>query len=279
MIYLGLAIISSALVSTVMRFGEGKIENNMGMFVTNYLVCTILSRIYMGHQSALTWQEGMTTAVSLGLLSGILYLANFVLLQQSIRKNGVVLSATFMKLGVLIPTIMAIVVFHEQPKILQLLGVGLAIVAIVIIHFEKDEVDTARYKILLIILLVCSGTTDSMANIYDKMGSSALKDHYLLLTFAAAGVCALILWVKEKQKLCVWDVIFGICIGIPNYYSARFLLLALHDIAAVIVYPVYSVMTIVVISVISMILFRERLSHKKIMAIGIIFLALILLNI
>lgn len=279
MIYLGLAIISSALVSTVMRFGEGKIKNNMGMFVTNYLVCTILSRIYMGHQSIFTWQEGMTTAIGLGLISGVLYLASFVLFQQSIRKNGVVLSATFMKLGVLIPTIMAIVIFHERPKILQLLGVALAILAIVIIHFEKEDVDTGRYMLLLIILLVGSGMTDSMANIYDKMGSSSLKDHYLLLTFAAAGVCALFLWLKERQGLCMWDVMIGISIGIPNYYSARFLLLALHDIAAVIVYPVYSVVTIVVISVISMILFKERLSRKKMVAIGVIFISLVLLNV
>lgn len=48
MIYLMLAIFSSAMVSGMMRLGEGKIESNAGMFVINYLVCTLLSRWFMG---------------------------------------------------------------------------------------------------------------------------------------------------------------------------------------------------------------------------------------
>ncbi len=277
--YLALAIISSALVSTVMRIGEDKIENNMGMFVTNYVICALLSRLFMGSQELFVIKQGMDTVIILGLLSGVLYLASFVLLQLNIRKNGVVLAATFMKLGVLIPTLMAIIIFREQPKLSQLLGVLLAVVAIIMIHFEKEDADVARFKFLLIILLVGSGFTDSMANIYDKVGSVALKDHYLFLTFASAGFCALILWLKERQKLCIWDVVMGICIGIPNYFSSRFLLLALHTVSAVIVYPVYSVVTIVVISIIGLALFGETLGRRKLYAIGVILAALVFLNI
>ncbi|MCQ2492107.1 MAG: DMT family transporter [Lachnospiraceae bacterium] len=279
MLYLGLAIFSSAMVSTIMRLGEEKIKNNMGMFVSNYIVCALLSLIFMGGKNLFVADSGMVTVLLLGVISGILYLASFVLLQLNIRKNGVVLSATFMKLGVLIPTIMAIVIFHERPKILQILGILLAIAAIIMIHFEKEDAGKANYKILLIMLMVGSGFTDAMANIYDKLGSSGLKNHYLFFTFVMAAVCAFVLWIKEKQSLSIWDVICGICIGIPNYFSSRFLLGALHSIAAVIVYPVYSVVTIVVISLLSFLLFKERLSKKKMVAIGMIFGSLILLNV
>lgn len=280
MVYLGLAILSSAMVSVMMRLGESKVKNNMGMFVMNYLFCAGLSRVFMGRQSLFTESEGLLAAVLLGLLSGVLYLATFMLLQHNIKKNGVVMSATFMKLGVLIPTIMAIIVFGESPKAVQVIGILLAIAAIIIIHFDKEESGsgTAKYKFLLVILLLSSGFTDSMANIYDKLGSAELKDHYLLYTFVAAALCAFVLWIVRKQKISGWDVLFGILIGIPNYFSARFLLLSLETVPAVVVYPVYSVLTIVFISVVGVLFFKEKLSKKKLLAILTIFASLVLLN-
>ncbi len=278
MLYLGLAIITSALVSTVMRLSEGKIKNNMGMFVANYAACSLLSLLFMDDLGFGKAKDGVGIAVGLGIFSGVLFLAGLLLLQQNIRKNGVVLAATFMKLGVVIPTFMAIVIFHEQPRFLQVLGIGLAIASIIIIHFEKENVEASKHQFLLIALLLVTGFTDSMANIYDKLGNTELKDYYLLFIFLAADVCAFVLWIKESHKLCIWDVLAGICIGIPNYFSARFLLLALHHLPAVIVYPMYSVVTIVVVSVVGVVLFKEKLSRKKLVAIALILLALVLLN-
>ena len=73
-------------------------------------------------------------------------------------------------------------------------------------------------------------------------------------------------------------MIFGLILGIPNYFSARFLLLALGSVPAVITYPFYSVATILVVSVLGVFLFRERISRQKWGALGIILAALVLLN-
>lgn len=278
MLYLVLAIVSSTLVSTVMRFGEKKIQNNMGMFLTNYAVCTVLSFLMMENRSAIRTEPGLGATAIMGAVSGILYLAGFVLLQRSIRKNGVVMSATFMKLGVLIPTLMAIFIFRERPGAVRILGIALAVFAIILMYYEKDKPGAAKSRLLLIILLLCSGLTDSMANIYDKLGSAGLKDHYLLFTFAAAGLCALALQLKDRQRITGRDVLFGVCIGLPNYFSSRFLLLSLHRLPAVIVYPVYSAATIVAISLLGILLFKEKPGRKKLCAIGVILAALVLLN-
>ena len=74
------------------------------------------------------------------------------------------------------------------------------------------------------------------------------------------------------------DALYGIVIGIPNYFSARFILLALGQMPAVLVYPTFSVSTIVVIAFVSLVVFKEKLSVKKLFAIGIIALVLCLLN-
>ena len=284
MLYLLLAIVSSTLITLFMRLGEGKIRNNMAMFTVNYLICVVMSRISMGNMDLFTNAEGIHVAVGLGLFSGIMYLVSFVFMQWNMRKNGVVLTSTFTKLGVLVPTIMAIVVFREQPKLMQTLGIILAIAAIIIIHFDKENDGAAKavggsFKIWLLLQLLVSGFTDSLANIYDKAGSAALKDHYLFYTFLAALALAVIMTFKKKVKVSKWDLIFGFIIGIPNYFSASFLLLALQSVPAIITYPVYSVGTIVAITVGSVVLFKEQISSRKRVALLIVMLALVLLNI
>lgn len=279
MIYLILAIASSAMVSIVMRASEKYIQNTMGMFMANYALCLLLSRLFMGETQLLAGVDGMRFSVELGILNGILYLGGFVLMKRSMSCNGAMLSSAFMKLGVVVPTIMAIVVFRERPEFTQVFGIVAAVAAVFLIHFEREQVGAGNNKILLVILLLVSGFTDSLANVYDKLGSSGLKDHFLFYTFLAAFFLALVLGLSGKGKIHSKDLLFGLLIGIPNYFSARFLLLALGDIAAVITYPVYSVGTIIVVSIVSALVWKESLSRQKKLALGIVLVSLVLLNV
>ena len=132
---------------------------------------------------------------------------------------------------------------------------------------------------MLLVLLVISGISDSTANIFDKIGSGDERDMYLLLTFFFAFLLSLVLAIMGKKKITGKDMIFGCIIGIPNYFSARFLLLALSSIPAVLVYPMYSVATIVVISLCGVLLFHEIVSRKKKIALCLILVAMGLLNV
>ena len=242
--YLLLAIISSALVSIVMRLSTTHVKNNMSMFMSNYAICILLSIIFglrVDLSAVATTQVWFP--LGLGIIAGILFLGCFMLLQTNIKRNGVVLSTTFMKLGVIVPTIMAIVVFHEKPKAAAILGILLAIVAIIIINQDPnaEEKGTSNHFLLLLILLFAGGFTDSLSNIYDKCGVASLKDFYLLCTFSAAFLSSLVMKLYKKQIFTVADSIWGAILGIPNYFSARFLLLSLSQIPATIVYPVYNI--------------------------------------
>lgn len=301
MLYLILAIVSSALIALIMRFSETKKKSSAGMFIANYFVCMVLAFFYMGTENLMSKQEGMSIAVLLGVFSGVLYLVSFVLLQTNIAKNGVVLAAIFMKLGVIVPILSAIFIFREVPKTVQILGVLVAVTAIIVINYEPrtPDLDDMRQdngnlkdqklnenismkkqgsKVLLLVLLLGSGITDSMANVYDKVGKEAFSDMYLFTIFLSALICSVILYVVKKERLCKWDILFGAMIGVPNYFSSRFLLMALSRVPAVVAYPVYSVATIVLISVVGVLLFREKLSKQKLLGLSLVVVALVLLN-
>lgn len=278
MLNLILAILSSSLVSIFMRLGEPKVKNTMVLFLSNYTVCSLTSLYFMGGQPLIPAGEGVGFAAGLGIIGGILFLVSFALLRLNIRKNGVVLASIFMKLGVLVPLVMAIVFFGEKPGFIQILGFVLAVAAIILINLESGTASAAGNTGLLLLLLLLGGLADSFVNIYDKVGVPAWKDHFLFYIFLSAGILCLITALIQRQRTGIADVLFGILVGIPNYFSSRFLLLALSHVPAIVAYPVYNVATIVLISLTGVLVFREKLSHRKMAGIAMILLALVLLN-
>ena len=273
-----LAIVSSALVSITMRFSGSKIKNNLSMLAVNYIMCTFLAWVYTGFGSLYPVVGGSQTAAVFGAVNGVLYLAGFVLLQRNIRTNGVVLSAIFIKLGLLVSMAVSVVFFGERPEIWQWAGFALAVTAIVLMNYRPGEGKAGNLAGLLLLLLA-GGGGDAMSKVFEELGNPALSDYFLVVTFGTALLFCLILCKAGKEKMGRWEVLFGLLIGIPNFFSAKFLLGALQDIAAVIVYPVYSVATILTVTVTGVLVFREKLEKKQWLALGMILVALVLLNI
>jgi len=277
LIYLLLAIASSAAVSLVMRLSTGRIRGNSSMLAMNYLMCLLLAGGFTGLTALFPASFALPSTLAMGTFNGVLYLLGFVLLQLNVKKNGVVLSATFMKLGLLVPMVISVFLFDEIPALLQAIGFFLAVAAIVLINFEKSD-SALQFKTGLILLLLAGGGGDAMSKVFEELGDPTLAPQFLFYTFLAAFILCVMLTLLKKERLGFMEIMFGLLIGIPNFFSARFLLLALHDLPAVIVYPTYSVATILVITLVGVVFFKERLGKRQWTALGIILCALALLN-
>lgn len=213
----------------------------------------------------------------LGAVQGILYLLSLVSLQSSIRKNGVILSGTFARLGLIIPMIFAIVAFGELPGVLQTIGFLIACAAIWMMQVKEEKNSDKNYS-GLILLLVISGLTDSMAKIFEELGDRKLDSWFLLITFIVAFFLSVGMMIYHKEKLRVSEIVYGCLVGIPNYGSVFFLLKALTSLPAVLVYPTYSAGTILAISLIGVAAFGERPRKRQWVGLGMILVALIFLN-
>lgn len=278
MIYLLLAIASSALIAVVMRLSSRVVKGNIGMLATNYLVCLLLGAGYAGFELLPVRAEGFDLTLAMGAVNGVLYLAGFVLLQYNTRKNGVVLSSVFMKLGLLVPVVLSVLLFAEIPSAVQSIGFALAVGAIILINYEKGTSFTG-VRLPLVLMLLAGGSGDAMSKVFEVYGPAAYADLFLFYTFAAAFLLcvALILWKKERPDK--YALIFGVLVGIPNFFSAKFLLMALGRLSAVIVYPTFSVGTILAVTLAGICLFKEKLRGAQWVALMGILVALIMLNI
>lgn len=282
MFYLILAILGSSMVSINMRLSEGRASGKVSMLTMNYITCLTLAGAYMGFGNVFPGTEGIGATLGMGIFNGILYLLGFILLRHNVKKNGVVLSATFIKLGLLVPMVVSVCFFKEKPALIQIIGFCVALAAIVLINFEKnDGSDSAQKgsKISLLLLLLAGGGADAMSKVFEEVGNTALTEQFLFYTFGAALVICVCVMLQQKEWPGKMDVLFGLLVGIPNYYSSRFLLLALEDLKAVIVYPTYSVSAIAVVTLTGVCFFKEKLKPRQWIAIGTIMVALVLLNI
>ena len=113
--YLLLAIFSSAMISVSMRLSTGKVKSHFSMLATNYLVCGILGALYADFSVFTPQQSGFGITLGLALLNGAILLGGLILLQISTRKNGIVLSSLFMKLGLLVPFVVSILFLRKCP--------------------------------------------------------------------------------------------------------------------------------------------------------------------
>jgi len=276
MLFLILSVISSTLITVFMRLSEGKSKNELSLLSMNYLSCCFLSYLFMENKRIFPSERGLATVLLLGGIGGVLYLSSFLLLKWNVRKNGVTLPATFMKLGVLVPTVLAAVVFREELHTTTLFGILLALFAIVLLKERSSEKN--RNTAGLILLLVGGGMADAMSKIFEETAPQTFSNHFLLYIFFVAFVLCILLVIVKKQKYNLSDIGFGLLIGIPNYFSSRFLLLSLRDIPAVVAYPTFSAGTIILVAVSGKILFKESFTKKKLIALSIIPVSLALLN-
>ena len=278
MLYLILAILSSVAISVLMRLSNRKVSGGAGMLAVNYIMCLVMSAVFAGVDQLFPRTASLGQTLSLGAINGLLYLMSFAMLQVSIQKNGVVLSTIFMKLGLLVPLVLAVVVFREKPEVQQVVGFLLALVAILVINYEKTG-QKSQSAGFLVLLLLLGGAGDTMSKIFEEIGDGALADQFLLYTFASALILCLILVLVKKEKMGKWEWLFGLLIGVPNFFSARFLLKSLSYIPATVAYPTFSVATLLVVTLAGVVLFGERLKKKQWIGVGMILGALVLLNI
>ena len=279
MIYIVLAVAASAAVTLVMKaVGNGK-GNRYGILLGNYLTCVCLALL----QRRPAGLRPDPVTFFCGIIGGVLFVAGLVMMQKSIPANGASLTAAFSKLGLLVPLVLSVTVFHEHLTLVRAAGILLAIAAILVIHSAPSEPSSERLSTPLLagVLLGC-GSGDAMAKVFEETGLQSQESLYFLILFAAASLITYGLSVSETKRTGVHirkeDLLSGIAVGIPNYYSAAMLLKALDRLPAILVYPFSSAGSLVLIILLSGLLFRERLRSRTLFGVLMILVSLVLLN-
>lgn len=293
MFYLIVAILCSLIMTFVMKYSESHSGNRYGVTLFNYITGALIGYLQMNdRQLFIKSSEGFFT-LGMAALQAIFIVSVLLVLQASINKNGAPLTSTFNRMGILIPTIGSAILFGEIPSWIQIVGIGLAIFAIIYISggAKKESASEAlaaansvgtgseRHMILLFSAFIGGGCLDFISKLFDEFGEDSYKERFVFYGFVISSLMALVLCLVKNRNITWKDMLMGVMLGVPNQLNILFLLKAVGELPAYLVYPCYSAGVILAVNVVNVIVFREVLSKREYIATGIIALGLIFINI
>lgn len=286
--YLILSILCSTLINLVFRYFPTYQVDNQQAIAVNYWTCVVtglLTSNVVLQDMALHYQTnwGLFT-----LVLGLLFVSVFFGMAVTAQKFGISVSVIAAKMGVVFPLIYAFVFLKETSSILLIVGIVMSLVSVYFVS-KKDKATTSfKGKILVMLLpafvLLGSGVIDTSLKVIEQQIGNLSPAIPTIMIFCMAAVLGTLITiyrvVTNKTIIRKQNIVGGILLGIPNYFSIYFLFKALQSdfFATSQVYPLNNIGIVVLSTVLSVVIFREHLNRKNLIGIGMAILAIILIS-
>lgn len=256
MIFLFLTVISSVLVSMILKLNESREGNRFVVAGTNYAVATLLAFFFLEVDR---FDIGMGWSL-FGTLAGVGFVAGFLVLMRGMKAIGIAIPTSAARLSMLIPVTLSIIVFNEHPTPLKIAGLTCGIAAFVMLGLAQrrgNDLSTFDMKSVWILVgLFCIiGSTDFSMK-YAQSNGVDMNVFMFFIFLSATIICSAIVLVR-RHPLRSADIATGVILGIPNYFSVYFLLAALRTLDASAVFPAVSAAAVVLITLVGVIFWKE----------------------
>ena len=277
MIYLLLSVLSSTIIFIVFRLYKKFGVNTLQAIIVNYFVaCTVGFFGYIegsdfSHVSSENWFPG-------ALMLGVLFITVFNLAAITTQKSGLSVVAVATKMSVAIPVLFGIFLYNEGTGLLKILGIILALVSVYLTSIKSEEGITIKKENLIFPLLVFLGSGIIDTSIKYLETSYVSKTDVGLFSstiFASAGILGTFILIVQaltgKLKITFKNILGGIALGIPNYFSIYFLVMALRTdgFDSSTIFTINHVAIVTVSTLVGILLFKEKLIRKN--WIGLVF--------
>jgi drug/metabolite transporter (DMT)-like permease len=198
-------------------------------------------------------------------------------------------STVFQKMSLLAPALVAILLYGESSSLVKWSGILCAIVAIMVMSFpsqtfeEKQTHKSSQALLLPILTFLGSCLIDVGFYLIDKTGLAPDGDiKFLASLFLCAGSIGLVVilyrWIRHQQKVTLKNILGGILLGIPNFFSLYLILLSLQQgLDGSVVFPINNVGVLIGAAILGYLIFGERFDRNKAIGFVISILAIALI--
>ena len=229
MIPLLLSVLSSSLIFVIFKLFKRYGIDTFQAIVVNYFTAFTIGFTLYGH----TWNPACLEQTSWMYFAGIcalLFIGLFLIMGKSSQLNGVASTSIAVKMSMAISLIFMIIGYVESVTLLKTIGIGLAFVGVYLVSKpSKSENNQTSALWMLIVLFFGSGALDFILNYVQNTQLDLLKDSlFSAIGFGLAGILGLsiliVRYILGKSKFQFKNIIAGIILGIPNYFSIYLLL-------------------------------------------------------
>lgn len=272
MIYLVLALICSSSLALILKQGRVNNANTVLLINGNYLTASVISFLFVMFNNSFDYSLG---SVGFGTALGLLFAVTFVLYSEAISIAGTALATVSARLSVLIPVLFSIFLYGETPTLIMIFGFVLALITLYLFYLSLKNHSSENSKrgkyIYLFTLLVGIGLVDFSMKIFERTFPVEEKGFFVFSIFFSAFIYTLLYLLIKKIKFDKKTFKLGLLLGLPNVLAIHFVLAALGELPAIIVFPIQNIGVIVITAVAAYLLFKEKINlyGKLAIAVGI----------
>lgn len=276
-------LFSSSLFIILKSFSKFDI-NTFQAIVTNYIVASTVG--FLNNNKLFNLQNTLEKEWLGGsVFLGVIFIIVFFIIGKTSQKNGVSVASVASKMSLIIPILFGILFFKETIGATKIAGIFIALVA-VYFTTKKDQgtIKVSNFT-LPILLFLGTGFTDTSINYIQKSWvipeDNALFSSFTFLFAFLSGLNIVIIQLfQKKAKLQFKNILAGIILGIPNYFSIYFLLKALQspEFESATLFTLLNIGVILLTTIFGVILFKEKLYKNNYLGIFLAILALFLVT-
>lgn len=240
---------------------------NFHAITINYFVCFIIGSLLEG-APALPEELEHTQWLPYAVFLSFCFIIFFNVNAMTIQKVGMVITSIFQKLSLIAPVMLGLIFFSEVATQYKLIGILLTILAIILVSYQGKVKNKGlrEYWYLPILVFFGSGLIECMLFFIEEKGyvsNAGLR--FASTLFLLAGVWGLVMiLIKLRLPFSRQDLIAGVLIGIPNFFTIYLIIKGLElGWDGSVLFPMNNVGVIVLTSIIGLFLFREKLNSMN----------------
>lgn len=285
MIYILLSVLFNALLFVILKLFSRFNVNTLQALVVNYFTAFAMGLLFSIEDFEYAeivdknWYTG-------SFLLGFLFIAVFYVTALTSQRNGISVASVASKMSVIIPVCFGVILYNESMGFIKIIGVILAVIA-VYFSSKKEEGSIADYKNLLLPVLVFfgAGAIDTslkiMQNNYLPSEEIAMfSSHTFLMAFSIGMVLIGFNIMKNKMRITGKNILGGVVLGIPNYFSLYYLIKMLDSrvYESSTIFTIHNVAIVIVSTLVAVLFFKEKITLRNGMGIALALIAIFLVT-
>ena len=187
------------------------------------------------------------------------------------QKNGVSVASVAGKMSVVIPVFFGIFLYNESFSFLKITGIFIVLIAVYLTSFKEEKSISQKNTLLFpVLLFLGSGTIDTVfkyieINFVSKEDVSIFSGSLFGIAAIVGCLFLLIQQIKQPTLFGIKNLIAGILLGVPNYFSIIFLIKSLQTrgFESSMLFTINNVGIVVLSTIFGVILFKEHFSLKN----------------
>jgi drug/metabolite transporter (DMT)-like permease len=263
--------LSSVIIFVVFKLFSRYNVNTLHAIVVNYIVACISGIAAYGNPIKFT-EVSSYGWFYFSIALGALFIIVFNLMALTTQRSGLSVVSVATKMSVVIPIIFGLLYYKESFGILKGTGIFLALIAVYLSAVKTNNGLAVGKKdfIFPLMVFIGSGIIDTslkfLENTFVAENDVALFSATIFGSAAFIGLLVLVFKITQGNfSFQLKNVVGGIVLGIPNYFSIYFLVKALRsdlfDSSGI--FTINNVAVVMISTFFGIIFFREKLSRKN----------------